>query len=438
MTQPKLARASAYDNRKLFVLSVLAILTGGMHFAVRGSIASDLQVVFFDPIDSLRSAEMVASALGVAFLGFALTIAIGSPLLDYLGMGRLLAFSSLCFTAGTLIVVFAGQIASGPAVYNVVWLGMVITGIGWGLVETVVNPLTAALYPHDKTHRLNVLHAWWPGGIIVGGLLGLALGALNANWQVKLVVVLIPAAIYGVGCLTLKFPPTERVASGVSARQMFRELLRPFFLVWFLSMFLTAAAELAPGQWVDIALTRTVGMKGIWLLIYVSGLMFVMRHFAGPLASRLSPVGLLWVSCLLASVGLLLLSIANSPVTGLLAATVWGTGVCYMWPTMLAAANERFPRGGALLMGLMGTAGTASIYFVLPMMGRVFDNAKIAAAGGEEAFKTLQGGQLTNVLSVAAQISFRYVAALPAILLVVFGIIWIYDRARGGYKPERI
>jgi hypothetical protein len=203
-------------------------------------------------------------------------------------------------------------------------------------------------------------------------------------------------------------------------------------------MFLTAAAELAPGQWVDIALTRTVGMQGIWLLIYVSGLMFVMRHFAGPLASRLSPVGLLWVSCLLASIGLLLLSVANSPVTGLLAATVWGTGVCYMWPTMLAAANERFPRGGALLMGLMGTAGTASIYFVLPMMGRVFDDAKITAAGGEEAFKALQGEQLTNVLSTAAQISFRYVAALPAILLVVFGIIWIYDRARGGYKPEKI
>jgi hypothetical protein len=219
---------------------------------------------------------------------------------------------------------------------------------------------------------------------------------------------------------------------------MFRELLRPFFLVWFLSMFLTAAAELAPGQWVDIALTRTVGMKGIWLLIYVSGLMFVMRHFAGPLATRLSPVGLLWVSCLLASAGLLLLTVANSPVTGLLAATVWGTGVCYMWPTMLAAANERFPRGGALLMGLMGTAGTASIYFVLPMMGRVFDDAKIRAAGGEQAFKSLQGDQLTNVLSIAAQTSFRYVAAFPAILLIVFGIIWIADRARGGYKPERI
>ena len=89
-------------------------------------------------------------------------------------------------------------------------------------------------------------------------------------------------------------------------------------------------------------------------------------------------------------------------------------------------------------MGLMGTAGTASIYFVLPMMGRVFDNAKIAAAGGEAAFRSLAGQQLNEVLAVAAQISFRYVAALPAILLIVFGLIWLYDRSRGGYKPESI
>ena len=219
---------------------------------------------------------------------------------------------------------------------------------------------------------------------------------------------------------------------------MFKEVLRPFFILWWLCMFLTAASELAPGQWVDMALTRTVGMQGIWLLIYVSGLMFVMRHFAGTMAHKLSPVGLLWVSCLLASTGLVLLSIANSKITGLLAATIWGTGVCFMWPTMLAAASERFPRGGALLMGLMGTAGTLSISFVLPAMGAIFDHTKIAAAGSDAAFKALSGDQLNAVLITASQVSFRSVAVLPAILLVVFGAIWVYDNKRGGYKPEKI
>jgi MFS family permease len=179
-------------------------------------------------------------------------------------------------------------------------------------------------------------------------------------------------------------------------------------------------------------------MRGIILLIYVSGLMFVMRHFAGTLAHKFSPIGLLWISCLLASIGLLLLSVANSWFTGLLAATVWGTGVCYMWPTMLASASERFPRGGALLIGLMGTAGTLSIKFVLPWMGNIFDQTKIKVAGGEEAFKALTGEQLNAVLSAAAQKSFQMVAILPAILLVVFGAIWLYDRSRGGYKAEKI
>src|SRR5260221_1083345 len=247
-----------------------------------------------------------------------------------------------------------------------------------------------------------------------------------------------PAVIYGALILGTKFPPTERVAAGVSAKQMFKELVRPLFIILWFSMFLTDAAELAPGQWVDVALTRTVGMKGIILLIYVSGMMFVMRHFAGTLAHKLSPIGLLWVSCFLASAGLLLLSVANSPVTGLLAATVWGTGVCYMWPTMLASASERFPRGGALLIGLMGTAGQLSIYFVLPQMGKIFDSKAIEAAGGEAAFKALAGDGLTRVLALASQESFRKVAILPAILLLEFGAICLHDKSKGGYKPVRI
>jgi hypothetical protein len=219
---------------------------------------------------------------------------------------------------------------------------------------------------------------------------------------------------------------------------MFRELANPMFVVLFLAMFLTAASELAPGQWVDLALSRTVHMPGILLLVYVSILMFVMRHFAGALVHKLAPVGVLWLSCLLASAGLVALSIAQSPLTGFLAATIWGTGVCYMWPTMLAAASERFPRGGALLMGLMGTAGTLSIYFVIPRMGAIFDTTKVGAAGGEAQFNALKGADLDHVLGIAAQTSFRAVAILPALLLLVFGAIWFYDKSKGGFKATKL
>jgi fucose permease len=433
------AGTKLYKNSRLFLVSSLALTMAGIGASVRANTAADLQRLFLDPIDAARSAEMIATVLGLPFLGFALTIAIGSPLLDAIGMALLLPLSAVCFTAGALIMIFAGSLASGADVYTVLWIGALVTGIGWGLVETVINPLIAALYPDDKAVKLNILHAWWPGGLVIGGLLGVAMSGAGIGWQVKLALVIVPALLVIALSLGVRFPPTERKAAGVSVGEMFRELRNPLFLVLFASMFLTAAAELAPGQWVDFALSRTVGMPGILLLVYVSALMFVMRHFAGPLVHRLSPVGLLWWSCLMASIGLWMLSIANSPVTALLAATVWGAGVCYMWPTMLGAASERFPRGGALLMGLMGTAGTLSIQFVLPMMGSIYDSKKVEVAGGDAAFAALPPGPaLDNVLGIAAQTSFRAVAVLPAILLVVFGGIWLYDRSRGGYKATRL
>ena len=123
---------------------------------------------------------------------------------------------------------------------------------------------------------------------------------------------------------------------------------------------------------------------------------------------------------------------------GFLAATIWGTGVCYMWPTMLAVASERFPRSGALGMGLIGTAGSLSIYFLLPEMGKIFDTAKIKAAGGEAAFTALSGDALNAVLAQASTASFRVVAFMPAVLLIVFGLVWLNDRRKGGFKPERL
>ncbi len=90
-------------------------------------------------------------------------------------------------------------------------------------------------------------------------------------------------------------------------------------------------------------------------------------------------------------------------------------------------------------MGLMGTAGTLSTQFVLPLMGSIYDSKKIQAAGGEAAFKALRPGpELDQVLGAAAQTSFREVAIFPAILLIVFGAIWLYDRSKGGFRLDKI
>ncbi len=427
-----------FNESRLFWTSSMALCMSGIANALRANAAADLQRTYLDPIDKLHSAEMIGTVLGVPFLAFAITIAISSPLLDIIGMGLLLPLAPVLVAVGMLLMGFAGEIATGQGAYNVLWIGAAIAGVGWGITETVMNPLIASLYPGDKTAKLNSAHAWWPGGLVIGGLLGVAMSDMQLGFQMKLGLVLLPAIVVFIMSLGVKYPPTERAAAGLSTGSMFKELLNPMFLVLFCSMFLTAASELAPGQWVDLALSRTVGMPGILLLVYVSGLMFLMRHFAGPLVHKLSPIGVLWFSCLGAALGLVALSYADSPITGLLAATLWGTGVCYMWPTMLATSSERFPRGGALLMGLMGTAGTLSIQFVLPEMGSIYDTAKIRLAGGDAAFNALEGDALNTILGQAAQESFRAVAILPAILLVVFGAILLYDRSKGGFKPAKL
>ncbi|MGB1142552.1 MAG: MFS transporter, partial [Halioglobus sp.] len=368
----------------------LSIFMIGLGFAVRANIAPNLQADIYDQIDLANSAAMVGEALGITFTGFALTLLFGSALVDLIGMKRMLLLSALGYVAGSLGLLAATMMPVSGTVETLVLGSLLLTGLGWGAVEAASNPMVAALYPEEKTHRLNILHAWWPAGIVVGGLLGVAISSLGLSWKLNMMVLLVPALVMAWMVATSAFPVTERVAAGVSYTEMFTELLkRPLFWVFWVCMFLTAAAELAPGQWVNISLSNIVGMQGILLLVYVSALMFVGRHFAGPIVARISPIGLMFVSCLAAAAGLYLLSLATSPLLAFGAATVWGLGVCWMWPTMLAIVSERFPRGGAMAMGLMGFAGGMSIQFVLPQMGAIFDAAKADAAGGADQLASL-------------------------------------------------
>jgi MFS family permease len=216
----------------------------------------------------------------------------------------------------------------------------------------------------------------------------------------------------------------------------FKEMLaepfkRPSFWIFPAIMFLTASAELAPGSWVDVSLTQTVGMPGIVVLIYVSAIMFIMRHFAGALDKRFSDMGLLFLCTIPAAIGLYLLSVANSPVTAIIAATLWALGVCFMWPTMLAAVAKRYPRGGPWTIGILGFAGAMAIYLVLPKIGAIYDKAKLEAAGGEAAFSGLQPGpELQRVLAHAAEQSFQAIAIIPLILTVIFGAVWFFERRK--------
>ena len=160
---------------------------------------------------------------------------------------------------------------------------------------------------------------------------------------------------------------------------MLKEAWRPMFLLWAFCMMLTAATELAPQGMQSLVLEKTAGMNGTMILIYTSSMMFVLRHFAGPIAHRLSPVGMLTGSAVLSAIGLYALSFAYDFTTAIAAATIFGLGIAYFWPTMLGVTAERFPRGGAFLLGLMGFVGNMSIAMVQPWMGRINDQITFAA-----------------------------------------------------------
>jgi MFS family permease len=433
------AAHAEYNPRRLFILSCLALATGALVFSLYANIMKPIGDTFG------LDAALVGAAVGTWGLGLALAVGFGSALLDTLGMGRVLALACILQIVGVTVTIATRALSDLSSMPPMFWLttGQLILGIGHGCIEATINPLAATVYSEDKTHKLNVLHAWWPGGLVIGGLLGFAMSNyLELGWQTQYAIIYVPAVAYGLMVIGQKFPPTERKAAGVSAGEMWKEAVRPLYIVWWCCMWITAALELGPGRWVAAMLSGRVGMAGILLLVYISALMFVMRHFAGTLAQRLSPVGLMWLSSVLAGIGLFALSWATNPVLALLAATVWGIGVCYMWPTMLGVTSERFPRGGALLMGLTGVAGSLSQFFVLPFMGAIYDRYTQAALGSTPLTEALTNPALKSQLGAAqleaAPMAFRIVSLGAIVLVIAFGAIWARDRAAGGYKAERL
>ncbi len=396
------------NQRRLFIASCLSLVVTAMIFALRGNV-EDLVLAdpavkgFFNVADQRADYGWLST---MAFFGFAASILVTSPMVDALGMRNLLYLAFALHIVGVLGFIVAPS-------YTMMSLTMLLAGFGNGLIEAVINPLIATMYPEEKTHKLNVLHAWWPGGLIIGGLLGYLMKQANLSWQMQMGVILIPTIVYGVMIFGQQFPLTERKASGISTGEMLRTGLNPAFLLLIGCMMITASIELAPGQMVSSVLEKTAGMDGILILVYGSALMFVLRYFAGPIAHKISPIGMMWASVALAAAGLFLLASATTPTLAYLAATIFYVGLCFMWPTMLGITSERFPQGGAFTMGLMGFAGQFALGVVIFNMGKVRDRVGDAA-------------------------SFKYVAMLAIAPFVVFALWWFKDKAAGGYKAVKL
>jgi MFS family permease len=410
------------NNQKLFITSCLSIGTAAMVFAIRGDVAPSLTTAF------QITNEQMGMIFSPAFWAFTIAIFISGNLVDIVGMRVLHMLSALGFILGVSLIILAprpdapvASLFDHPGTI-LLYAGFFLFGLSHGLVEGVINPLMATIYSGEKTKRIIAVHAWWPGGLIIGGLLALALStAFTAPWPVRLSLILIPAVTYLFLAFSLSYPLTERVKSNVSTAEMWKQATRPLFLVLFICMWMTAAAEMGPDQWFPTVMGELVPQlnpsagSGVLFLVYTAGLMFVLRTWASGLSHK-SPIGTLVISSLLCAIGLYWLGGLDknsSAVVALTAATLFGIGKTFLWPTMLGVTAEQFPRGGALLLSLMGGAGMLSVGLVLPIMGERMDQYGPGA-------------------------SLQMVALLGGILAIIFSGVWLYFRTRGGYRAVPI
>ena len=397
------------NAQRLLWAGFMAILAAGVGFSIRAGILGQWAEQY-----GFTQTELGAIT-GGGLTGFGIIILLSSLIADRIGFGPLMfaAFVMHLISAGLTLATGAAFEAGGkPLAFQCLFWGMFLFAIGNGIAEAVVNPLVATLFPKNKTHYLNILHAGWPGGLILGGLASYFMaGDENTKpvaWQLQISLFLVPVILYGLMMIGQRFPRSEASTSGVSYRDMLGELglagaavicaLLALFFKSDLGLTPTVAAAIAAGLlalfgaatgfrfghlllaallvihalvgYVELGtdswISKITGAimaspaNGLLLFVYTSALMFALRFFAGPIVERISPLGLLAVSALFGAGGLWLLGNAEGAVMCVVAATIYGIGKTFLWPTMLAVVSEQFPKGGAITIGAAGGVGMLS------------------------------------------------------------------------------
>lgn len=359
----------APNAKRLLWAGFMAIAAAGVGFAVRGGILGQWAEQFGFTMSEL------GTITGGGLTGFGIVIILASLFADKVGYGKLMVSAFvLHFISGGLTLATPFFFASGgkEAAYWCLFISMFIFAIGNGVCEAVVNPLVATLFPSNKAHYLNILHAGWPAGLVLGTLAATFMAAQvddagnvikhAVDWKIQMSLFLIPVIIYGGMLLGQKFPKSEVASAGVTMGEMIKTVFAPLMLVLLVIHALVGYVELGTDSWISKITGAIMGSpaNGLKLFAYTSLLMFVLRFMAGPIVHRISPLGLLFVSACLGVVGLRLLGAAETIAAAVIAATVYACGKTFLWPTMLAVVSERFPKGGAVAIGMVGGVGMLS------------------------------------------------------------------------------
>lgn len=380
------------NKNRLFLASCMALVVTSMTFAIRARLET-----VFGPEGVGLTLEQIGYAFTPAFWGFTLAMIIGGPLVDSLGIKKITWIAFITHAIGIILTITATSMTS-------LFIATLFVGIGNGMVEAALNPMIASIYPKNKVKMLNRFHVWFPGGIVIGSLVGyLVMDVMGLSWQIMVATLFIPLIIYAVMFFGQKFPVTERVELGISYNDMLKSVGKPLFLFMVLCMLLTAASELGTTQRIE-SLLKTSGAAPLLVLAFINGIMALGRAFAGQVIHKMQPAGMLLFSAIFTFIGLWLLTVTSGGML-FVAAAVFAVGVTFFWPTMIGFVAEYLPETGALGLSIMGGAGMLSVSIVLPIMGKIMDDA-----GANEALRTM--------------------SVLPLLLIVLFLGLNVYMKKR--------
>src|SRR6266850_2586183 len=396
--------AIAPNAKRLLIAGFMAILAAGVGFGIRGGILANWGADFG------FTGKQLGAINGAGFTGFCFGIIIGGVICDKIGYGKLVIAAFGLHVLSALITFAAAPGQAQMVAYRFLYWGTFIFAVANGTLEAVANPLVATLFPNNRTHYLNILHASWPAGLIGGGVIGWVLGeGLKWHWKAQLALFLVPTAAYGLMFLGQHMPRSEASQKGLSFGEMFKDvgILGALVVCFLLALFFSGALGLSTGLSYGLAGTLLIIVAvmtrfsfGAWLLftlfivhllvgavelgtdgwiqnitgniltpaqgkilfVFTSAIMFSLRFCADFIERKigLSPVGILLTCALLACLGLNLVSGINTFTGAMLALAVYAVGKTFFWPTMLAVASDRFPRTGAIAISIMGGIGMMS------------------------------------------------------------------------------
>lgn len=394
------------NRNLLFSASNVALVVTALTFATRGGFIAPWMEEFN------LTATQVGWIVGTAFWGFTLAMVVLGPLVDLLGIGKVLTIAFISHILGLAMTIFANG-------FWTLFFSTMLIGIANGGVEAACNPLITALYPNDKTTKLNLFHMWFPAGIVFGGLMVYFFDRLGWEWRIQTIAMLLPTLAYGIMFLGHKFPQTERVTSGASYKDMLKATVSPLFLFMAFFMMFTAATEQGTMQWITVLLSHSFdmmfseGVSSILILVWISAVMALARLVAGPVVHKMSGIGVLLFSAVVSGIGLYLMSI-SSGIALFASATVFAIGVAYFWPNMLGVVAEKVPASGALGLALMGGFGFLGGAIAQPTVGHIYD-LQLLKSGNE-----LDAGAMT----------LQYVIVLTLILTVAFLYLFLKYRKK--------